>query len=439
LLTRDGQTRYKLHRRPEHLGMHRRRAAGAAPFACAVLAIGGLLLAGCGAAAPQSPGEGSAAARAASTGNASGAKPVWLQSLQMVSPRAGWALLWTGDPNGAKPVSTTLGRTGDGGRTWTGVMPRPAAAMLASSNSSAVLVASTASRAWLAVTKSNSQSGYRTRNLTEVFATSTAGRSWTTSAPIRAPGNARLISFTDQRHGWLLQDLGAAMQQNAVQLYRTTDGQHWSEIAATPPPGQTGVSGSGLPVFCDKSGLAFATSRIGWITADCNVLPDSVLVSRDGGAHWAAQQLPVPGRTCQYAGCTIVAPQFFGAIGFLTVGNASGPAYLLDSHNAGASWTKALLPPGHDMFPQIRFFDASHGLAIPAGAQGSIGRVFYLTSDGGRTWRPIRQAGPTWQPGTTIQFVSPNAGFGWNMNARTPAVYATVNGGRSWTRFVPLG
>ncbi len=84
-----------------------------------------------------------------------------------------------------------------------------------------VLLAVSPGRAWLALTGTGS--GARPA-VTEVFGTRDGGRSWTRSAPIHAPGAARWLDFSDPVHGWLLQDLGAAMGNNSVQLYRTSDG-----------------------------------------------------------------------------------------------------------------------------------------------------------------------------------------------------------------------
>jgi photosystem II stability/assembly factor-like uncharacterized protein len=85
---------------------------------------------------------------------------------------------------------------------------------------------------------------------TVTFGTADGGRSWTRSAPIRAPGYASSLAFTDATHGWLLQSLGAAMQQNPVHVYRTVDGvRRWSLIAETLRRPGTGTSRSGLPVL----------------------------------------------------------------------------------------------------------------------------------------------------------------------------------------------
>ena len=103
----------------------------------------------------------------------------------------------------------------------------------------------------------------------------------------------------------------------------------------------------------------------------------------------------------------------------------------------GASWQLRALPPGNDPYPQATFYDASTGTVIPTGPQQSRRGVFYLTRDGGLTWRFTRQGGSV-RPSGAISFVSPERGFGWNLNGQPPAIYTTANGGRSWTRFIPV-
>jgi photosystem II stability/assembly factor-like uncharacterized protein len=358
----------------------------------------------------------------------------------MVTATAGWALLWTGNPNSRSAVTVVLARTVDGGHTWTEVTPAAARPMLTPNTNYAIVDARSATSAWLAVTlvRSPASKG-ATQHRTEVFVTADGGRHWRSSAPIRSPGVAGWLATAGRSDGWLLQNLGAAMQQNSVRLYRSTDaGRRWSLIAQTPPPATSGSGSSGLPTECDKTGVSFATSSIGFIAGACNDLGDAFLVTRDAGRHWAPQPLPTPPSACESSGCFVTPPQFFNSKGFMTVGAYPGPGYVLTSQDTGRTWRVLALPAGAGPYPKIQMRNATHGLLIPAGPQGSYGRVFYATSDGGVTWRPVPQGRPVWQPGTTIQFATTQSGFAWNMNSQSPAIYATANGGRTWSRFIPL-
>jgi photosystem II stability/assembly factor-like uncharacterized protein len=365
--------------------------------------------------------------------------PVWLQSLQMVSARDGWALARTSNPASPLPAGLVLARTADSGRTWTAVTPAQARPLLASDRNSVILHALSASRAWLAVTFDMSPAGYGIHPArTVTFGTADGGRSWTRSAPIHAPGYASSLAFTDATHGWLLQSLGAAMQQNPVHVYRTVDGgRRWLLIAETLRRPGAGTSRSGLPVSCDKTGIAFAAPADGWLTSACFSLTGAVLTTHDGGALWAPQPLPLPPGTCGPSSCLIYPPQFFGPTGFLTIPHAGAP-YLLVSHDTGATWQAEQLPRAAGPLGSVHFFDARHGLLISAPVeQDTPGRVFYVTSDGGQTWTPVRQ-GMRFQPGMTVGFTSPQAGFALNTNATgVPPLYATTNGGRTWTWYLP--
>jgi photosystem II stability/assembly factor-like uncharacterized protein len=363
--------------------------------------------------------------------------PLWLQTLTMISAQAGWAIGWTGNPNSRSPVTMALFRTTDGGHAWTGVTPPAARSLLASSNSYPIIYPTSASTAWFAATLERSESNYGvTPHRTRVFETTDAGRTWAESTLIRAPGNAGWLSQAGRSDGWLLQNLGAAMGQNHVQLYRSTDaGRRWSLIAETHPWGQSGTSTTGLTTDCDKTGITFTTRHVGFITAVCVTATDPVLRTSDGGTHWSPEPLPIPAGACQE--CSARAPQFFGPAGFMAVGSYPGPGYLLASHDSGATWQVVPLPPGAGPYPMATFFNARDGVLIPAGPQESFGQDFYVTSDGGLTWRPVRQGAAVRQFGT-IQFVTPTAGFAENLNQAYPLLYATANDGRSWTRFVPL-
>jgi photosystem II stability/assembly factor-like uncharacterized protein len=386
----------------------------------------------------QRPGQQHAAVTAKRQ-HAEGPKPVWLQQLSMVTSRAGWALAWSGNP-GRDSSTLTLGllHTTDGGRTWASVTPPAAGPLITPLNSYEIEYPKSASTAWFGVTKATAETSTAI-NSTRLFETTDGGRTWTASALIRAPGTVGTLTFAGPTDGWLILQLGEAMNQDQVTVYKSTDaGRRWSLAARTLPPPTPGTSASGVPTYCDKTGISFATASTGFITAECPLgLTDTLLISTDGGRHWSPDPLPVPAGACQQSQCEVSSPRFFGRIGYITLGQYPGPGFLLTTQNAGATWSTVPLPPGNDPYPQATFYDATTGTVLPAGPQQSHPGVFYLTRDGGLTWRFTRQGGST-KPSGAIEFVSPERGFGWNMNAQPPAIYTTANGGRSWTRFRPL-
>jgi photosystem II stability/assembly factor-like uncharacterized protein len=358
---------------------------------------------------------------------------VWFESVQMISAKAGWALLATSNPTAGRGAPLLAARTADGGRSWVEVGPSAIAGLV---GEPIVLQAATPGRAWLAVYVGVGPG----RHGTEVFGTENGGASWSRSAPA---GQAEPISvdFLDPAHGWLLENLGAAMGQEWVAVYRTTDaGRRWSRTAQTLPSPQSGTSGSGLTTGCDKSGMIFSSQRTGWITGYCNA-GSLVLVTHDAGYHWASQHLPVTAASCP-DGCDITPPQFIGQDGFLTIGRYPATGELAVSRDRGRSWQVRHLPAGAGPYPQIRFFTADSGIAVSGGTQGLIGSVFYLTADAGRSWTPIPQGRHFGRIPTYVDFVSTTDGFAWISSSGiasgpAPDMYVTTNSGRTWTAVTP--
>jgi hypothetical protein len=356
-------------------------------------------------------------------------RPVWMDSVQMVSATTGWALVFTSNP--AKSSALAVGRTTDGGRTWT--LVTPAAPRGSFVQGQMLLDAASGQHTWV--------TGVTTGSRTVVFGTSDGGRSWQRSEPV-AGDQPVAVDFAGPNQGWLLQSLGEAMQQNPVRLYRSADaGLRWSLIARTAlMPGEPPSSG-GLPLYCDKVRLAVSSPELGWITGDCNVLADAVLVSRDGGQYWAPATLPIPARACQLAGCEVPPPQLAGRTTFLQVNDYLTTASLLVSTSAGRTWQTETLPPGAGPYPRVQFFGPADGIAVSAGPQGSIGRDFYLTSDGGVSWTAVPQGRRFGLSGASFDFVSPTVGFAWlpaaDATGTAPSMYRTSDSGRTWTPFLP--
>jgi hypothetical protein len=362
-----------------------------------------------------------------------GSAPAWIDTLQMISATTGWALLWPANPDHHSALA--VARTTDGGQIWTAVTPPPAVAGLAAGQ--VLLQAATARRAWIVVTAGNGQAPAKTH----VFSTTDSGQWWRESAAVGGAAQPVAIDFAGSRRGWLLDSLGAAMNENPVKLYRSTDGgAHWSLAGRSPRMAGDPASSSGLPVTCDKDGVAFASARTGWITSSCPGGPDDVLVSTDGGAHWAPAVLPPAAQDCQPSGCDIASPQFVRHAVFLVIGVYPAGAYLLVSNNGGQDWQTRPMPGGAGPYPRVRFFSADDGIAVSAGSQGTIGRDFYLTTDGGLNWTAVRQ-GRRFGSWDDFDFVSQQAGFSWTYpgggTEAVPHLVRTSDSGRIWTSVVP--
>jgi len=399
---------------------------------CAVL-----LAAGCGSPAGRArPAAGEP--RPAASRPAASRPGVWLSGLQMTSAKTGWALRWTVNPSSTQAGYLVPARTTDGARTWTDIAPRAAIALLKTPEASVVLDALSSGRAYLAVTAATTQDSPPLP--TVVFGTANGGRTWAESAPFRAAAPASLLSFAGPDDGWLLASNGGSMGQDPAWLYRTTDaGMRWSPVAQAPPPG---TGGSGLPLDCDKTGLTFATGQVGWLASSCTgASQDVLLMTRDGGARWAPQPLPISVQ-CQ-SGCQAYnPPQFFGRTGFVVIGDGPGAPHLLVTQDLGQTWEPEPLPAGARWYPRLTFFGSLDGVLVPAGAQGAVGGPFDTTENGGTTWTAVTQGRSFTAIGTEFDFVSPVTGFAWVLGSDStsgpPAMDETTNSGHTWTSFTPV-
>ncbi|MGH3300428.1 MAG: WD40/YVTN/BNR-like repeat-containing protein [Streptosporangiaceae bacterium] len=347
----------------------------------------------------------------------------------MASAAAGWALVWSSDPAGSGNPVLEAARTSDGGKTWSVVTPPSARAL---PQGQVVLDSVSAQQAWLAAGAGNSDNP--SVGTTTVYGTSDGGLHWSAGTPI-AGSAPSLLDFAGPDRGWLLEDLGAAMQQEAATLWRTTNGgMTWSLAAKTPPLAQPPSIASALPASCDKTGLAFASAQVGWITSVCNSLPGAILVTTDGGAHWATQPVPLPMLDCP-SGCDVQPPLFAGPTTFLQIDAYPSAAYLLVSDDSGGAWTVRRLPAGAGAYPRVAFFGPADGVAVSAESQGVIGPDFYLTRDGGLSWTAVVQGRHFGTSGASFDFVSPQLGFTWI--AGEQQLYRTADAGRTWTAVVP--
>lgn len=416
------------------------RRGGRAVWMAGVVIVAAAVLAGCGAtrsgAGRATPGPaGTSSVPASGAGESTTGAAMWFVSLRMVSPDIGWALRWTRNPGAASAGVLALARTDDGGRAWDDVTP-PGARPLLTPAATGTLFALGAKRAWFAV----SEMGAHRSPRIVVFATGDGGRTWRASPAFGSLGLPRVLYFTGPEHGWLVAEEGAAMGSDAVAVFATADGGiRWSLVARTPPLAGPGRGAGGLPLRCDKTGIAFTGAATGWITGDCAGAP-MVEVTHDGGRTWAPQPLAAQLGACSQ-GSQADPPQFFGAVGYLTV-SCYPRAALLVSHDGGATWSRVTLPAKAGVYPRIEFVDARHGVLIPAGPQAVLGKLVYRTFDGGQAWQAVHPRTRSGLPGTMVDFVTSATGFAWTPGAdatsRTPPpLCRTRDDGRTWACFAP--
>jgi photosystem II stability/assembly factor-like uncharacterized protein len=254
------------------------------------------------------------------------------------------------------------------------------------------------------------------------------GRSWREVTPPRMPVQFEDALFLDPAHGWVVSNDCAA---GRAFVYRTTDGgRSWRSAAVR---STNCAAGSRLdPTFSDR--------KHGWILdvyANGNP-PYPFSRTLDGGATWREI-----GRGAPVAGAISA-----GASGevWLARSDFAAPQQLYVTRDGGHTWRRRVLPPpvgwsGARLSPDTPTFCGEHGvLPVTLARENRVAVAFYLTSDGGKTWRlrSVRTVEFS-RPGLNNPFVryvptsiaSPTAW--WIGGGRTrPSVAVTADAGNTW-------
>ncbi|WP_310552076.1 WD40/YVTN/BNR-like repeat-containing protein [Paenibacillus glufosinatiresistens] len=276
------------------------------------------------------------------------------------------------------------------------------------------------------------------------------------------------IEFPNNVEGWALASTASGTGRY---LIRTADGgSTWKRIDGLPltmsridfPDRRTGfaydwasayVTGDGgstwskLPLPANTRGAAFASRNLGYASV---VVPGTgyrVMKTADGGKHWK-KVLTVPFDSPYYTEIRIRGSQVWAVL-YGGVGMSQTSYSLYASRDGGSHWRRviaadsagggpapgtgpALLTEGPAAGKPGNLSLASGGAAFllgysPAGEQIGVGR----STDGGLTWSN-RSVLPGYDG--SISFAGPTTGW---MAADTPkgwALYATGNGGMTWSK-----
>jgi photosystem II stability/assembly factor-like uncharacterized protein len=368
--------------------------------------------------------------------NLTAGQPVTLTVVKLLDPARGWAIGYgVGDA-----AYDHLLVTADGGQTWRDVSP-PEARPAEPAGRAAVAYFSDPQTAWAT---------YFARDIAPdgaalVWRTTDGGASWQPSAPLDLSDVEFFatsdLRFTDADHGWLLTHVGAGMNHDYVVVFATADGgQTWTRVV---DPFDTRADN--LQMSCLKTGLGFVSATTGWVTGDCQAVAPGVFLQRsdDGGATWAAVDLPAPTSqpdafTRQDGGCgtyhlTTFAPQtvlMAVACQFYDQPPAA-ISFLYTSTDGGDTWASADLPAR-----DVAWLDALTGWTIdPADPNDPAAlRRLYQTTDGGAHWQYINTV--TWS--AQLNFVSAAEGWAVAQSGTDLGLVHTVNGGRAWALLAPL-
>ncbi len=334
-----------------------------------------------------------------------------LSSIHMVDTNTGWAVTDKG-----RILQTT-----DGGVHWKDVSPH-----YPSTGGRQKVVADflSFSSAWVAVSVTAADG----TTTVVVFRTSDGGRSWQNTT-IQQISQIFQITFVDARHGWMLSKQADLASAEAVAILGTNDGgKTWAMVSAayaastdTPLPGR-------LPFGGTKTGLGFLDAMTGWITGNFPLTSYVFFyVTHDGGATWNRQTLPFSPDLALTQIATRP-PRFFSStdgilpVSFVTQTTSSLDFYV--TNDGGNTWrgtTPVVASAG-----MWDFIDMKHGWA-------SDGTHLYMTSDGGHTWTKL-SLGANFKNISRLNFVSSDIGWAIGSTANnSPSLLKTVDGGRTWT------
>ncbi|MCZ2108361.1 MAG: LuxR C-terminal-related transcriptional regulator [Dehalococcoidia bacterium] len=337
--------------------------------------------------------------------------PASLTKLEMLDSDNGWAF----DTGSALQMVL---RTANGGRTWHDVSP-----LQAQPKSIHQAFFLDRDHAWvLVVTEASGTAEAQPW----IFRTSDGGATWQASDPFPGAIPQGALSFADPSNGWYFESQGAGAGSQGIAIYRTTDGgATWAKIGET--SGGVGSPGPNLPLSCIKSQPLQLTATTGFATGSCAGGPPFLYRTTDGGETWSLVALPDPAdasKTLTACSCSTGTPIFpTKSDGFLTMSGRHQAIYA--THDAGATWKLTGPLPG-DVSSTVAFADATHGWIIE-------GSHLFATTDAGAIWKDLGQ--PPFG-NAILSFVSPTEGFAWirvsaDGNPQTGLLH-TTDGGKTW-------
>jgi photosystem II stability/assembly factor-like uncharacterized protein len=324
--------------------------------------------------------------------------------LELLAPRpasglaaeaAGWAAT-------ARGLSSTL----DGGVSWQAVSPPG----VAPAQIRGIRIDGT--NGWLVVA-----TGVRKTPLA-LYSTVDGGRSWTSST-LPVPTDVDVAAPADIAPAAPQLFIGLRLEPNRFGLsrgvlLRSSDGIAW-KVSKLPAGGR----------------VSFPTARDGWLVG--GLASEQLFATHDGGKTWKPVQ-PAPAITG--AASTVYGlPTFSSATdGVLPVSLAAGVRSTLafeETYDGGRTWSPAAL---------VRIGKSlAFGSAVPAAVVApdywlaAVGTRLVAVSEGGLTRKTVGTL-----PGLVSALHFSSSSAGWAQIAANPLkLYATADGGATWTRLAP--
>lgn len=347
-----------------------------------------------------------------------------VQAAGLVDPLHGWAV-----------VEHRLQITADGGSTWRDATP-PGAFATASADLLLGVDFVDAQHGWVAINAGIASASDASFGRVDLWRTTDGGSTWTQGLlPLAAMNHNGdtlpqvQLDFLDASHGFAFLSGNLAQGANDSDLFWTADGgRTWSADRPT-GSGHVGIEGD----------IGFATGNDGVIVNAPH--GEGIVVTHDAGRTWADASLALPPGL---AG----ADRFFGKPAFFNErsglvavdfqGQTGSVTRVYRTADAGSSWTLAATLPVRGN-STLAFFDQNRWI-------GLNGSELLRTNDSGRTWvRTAAVALPGGQPSLLLAdeqhawaLVAMDVclTFKSNCSSRT-GLYATVDGGSTWTQLSP--
>jgi photosystem II stability/assembly factor-like uncharacterized protein len=236
------------------------------------------------------------------------------------------------------------------------------------------------------------------------------------------------MDFHTPQQGWMIA---------GNELQATTDGgASWSNV--DPYNAQGGASSVNLQT-CSAGSLArssvramqLLTSTTGWVQTEIN----SLVWTEDGGEHWSTVRLPAS---------NVFSIFFLDSKHGWSLALDSRRLVISSTADSGANWSISSVPiPGLQLpgIPlsggtsegQIYFKDLQHGwisLYVEDSQNSTSFSSILITSDGGKTWNALKSN----DIGAMGYLRFATATDGWMRVPSTNSLYATHDGGNSWSK-----
>jgi photosystem II stability/assembly factor-like uncharacterized protein len=254
------------------------------------------------------------------------------------------------------------------------------------------------SEAW-AVGATGPESGSEGMGYRVLLHTKDGGRIWTEVPQTEYYAMPPSVAFLDARTGWI--ETHKAPTAEEVELQTLNGGESWENVTGKFPV---------FPQILDGDHWWGIEARPLVGAADGRTWSRTLVRTADGGRTWSKTPLP-------YDAGDFPIVRFLSAdVGW--IGNVAGDKFvILRTTDGGRSWEKALTAPPRRpvQLTDLFFLDANRGWLIVdynlrEGFNGE-GSYVFATADGGRTWtRQVSEASES-GPAFWIRFLSERLGF----------------------------